>query len=183
MRLSMFAESGAAVYTLGCGAMYLENIAKWLECREVEYLIDLRNPPYDITRPELEPENFEAYLRSRGTKYLDLSEQLGDRPRDVSLFLGRNKIDYRKYRKRPQALEGIDRIMRAYEMRCRVCIFGRVEDPVQSHRARLVGQVLHERGVQVRHLLHFGSKLMTHDELLRHLWNVRQSIDVSYSSG
>ncbi len=44
----MFAESGAAVYTLGCGAMYLENIAKWLECREVEYLIDLRSPPYAI---------------------------------------------------------------------------------------------------------------------------------------
>ena len=37
----MFAESGAAVYTLGCGALYLENIAGWLECREVEYLIDL----------------------------------------------------------------------------------------------------------------------------------------------
>ena len=172
----MFAEQGAAVYTLGVGALFVERLARCLEAREVEYVIDIRSPPHGFHRPELFPEPLEAFLGARQTRYLNLAEDLGDRPRDVSLLGAKGQIDYRRYRSRPGAARGLERIMRAWEMGCRVCVLGRHPDPVQSHRARLVGHALFERGVQVRHLVTMGDRLMTHEELLRLVWRVRQSI-------
>lgn len=178
----MFAEQGAAIYTLGVGDLFVENLARWLEPREVEYLIDLRSPPYRIDRPELEPEELSRYLKARGTKYLNLSKKLGDRPKDIALRSG-GLIDYRKYRTRSYAREGLERIERAWELKSRVCILGREADPVLSHRARLIGQELHERGYTIRHLTHQGSRLMTHAELLRVLWLTRDSIHTTSQPG
>jgi len=171
----MFAEQGAAIYTLGIGDLFVENLARWLEAREVEYLIDIRSPPYRIDRPELEPGALSKLLKARETKYLNLNKQLGDRPKDIALRSG-GLIDYRRYRARAYAREGLERIEKAWELGARICVLGREADPVISHRARLIGQELHERGYTIRHLTHQGSRLMTHAELLRVLWLTRDSI-------
>ena len=65
-------------------------------------------------------------------------------------------------------------------MSCRVCILGREADPVRSHRARLIGQTLHDEGIHIRHLVHHGSKLMTQPELLHHLWWSQGDIDLGF---
>lgn len=176
----MFSESGAAIYTLGVGDYFLDNIARVIESREVEYVIDVRSPPHSFLREELFPDVLEPYLFARGTRYLNLSDKLGDRPSDVSLLGHGGVIDYQRYRQRDQAQLGLDRIEAAWKMGCRVCVLGREPDPVRSHRARLVGHGLYERGLRVRHLLHQGGKLMTHEELLQFVWNVRQTIHRSH---
>ncbi len=163
----MFSDSGAAIYTLGVGSLSREHLVRWLMCREVEYVIDTRSPPYAFDRQDFFPDEFAQFLMAQQMKYLDLHKNLGDRPSDISLHTGINRIDYRRYLKRTYAIAGVSRIALAFTMGCRVCVLGREGNPVYAHHARLIGQALHNKGIGVRHLTHMGNRLISHKSLIQ----------------
>lgn len=175
----MFSSAGAAVYTLGVGDLYLIHLLRWLDAREITHVYDVRSPPYEFSRPELFPQELAIALKAHEMTYMELSDGLGDRPRDISLHRPDHRLDYRRYLKRRTAQEHLSRIELAWSIGRRVCILGREADPVRSHHARLIGQGLYERQIIARHIHHRGCALITHDTLLRHIWMTRDSVYLS----
>ncbi len=165
----MFAASGAAIYTMGIGDFSREHVVRRLMCRGVEFVVDIRSPPYAFDMSDFFPEELSKFLSVQGLRYLNLSDNLGDRPRDISLHTSMKRIDYRRYLSRRYASEGISRIALAYTIGCRVCVLGREAKPVYAHHARLVGQGLAERDVGVRHISMYGDAMMSHAALVRQI--------------
>lgn len=164
---------------MGVGDLSREHIVRRMMCREVEFVIDIRSPPYAYDMSELFPDEFSAFLAAHEMRYLHLSNNLGDRPRDISLHTSMKRIDYKRYLTRPYAVDGISRIALAYTIGCRVCVLGREANPVYAHHARLVGQGLADRGVGVRHLSVMGDAMMSHATLVRHIAQRGETVHTS----
>lgn len=151
--------SAGAIYTLGCGEMLPEHICRRLESLDVEYIVEVRSKPFAIDRPDLYPSHLQTLFEERAFKYLDMSAQLGDRPEDLSVYArGGQRVDYQKCRQRSWAMEGIQRLHKAYTLGLRLCLLGRQPDPCKSHLARFIGEALwDEHQIESRHLTAGGS--------------------------
>ena len=178
---SMFSPQGGALYTLGCGHMLGERVVTTLEAREVGFVFDLRSPPFDLSRPDLEPDALGARFEAAGTRYVRAHEELGDRPQDISLYVESGaRIDYTKYAARESAKRMLARLEDAWQGGYRVALLGRTSDPALAHRARFVSEALYQRaGIVARHLVVMGSSTISHTEVRRMIWGMRDTITLS----
>lgn len=173
-----------AIYTLGTGDMLLEHISRRCECLGVEYIIDLRSPPYDFGRKDLWPKPLHDYLAEREIRYVNMHQSLGDRPDDISVYVqsGR-RIDYRKCYDRQWAQQGLQRILNAYELDLRICLLDREADPRKSHRARFIGPWLAQQNIPVRHLATSGTWLTQREveHMIESVWTQKTHLSWVYT--
>jgi uncharacterized protein (DUF488 family) len=84
-------------------------------------------------------------------KYVFLGKELGGRPEGSEFYDEGGGVLYDRLAESALFLEGIDRLMEGVKG-YRVAIMCGEEDPVKCHRRVLVGRVLEERGVRVKHI-------------------------------
>lgn len=151
--------TAGVIYTIGVGELLAEHLCRRLESLEVEFVIDVRSPPFSIDRPDLYPSQLERVFTEHELRYVNMSDQLGDRPKDVSVYTrGGQRVDYRKCRQRDWAKEGLSRLLKAYQLGLRICLLGRHPDPCHSHVARFIGEAIwDEHQIEARHLMASGS--------------------------
>lgn len=178
-------ELAGAIYTLGTGDMLLEHISRRCEALGVEYLIDLRSPPYDFNRRDLFPHPLSEYLAERDIRYVNMHQTLGDRPEDVSVYVqGGRRVDYRKCYDRPWALQGMQRLLHAHELGLRICLLDREPDPRKSHRARFLGPWLAQHNIATRHLAPSGAWLTQREveHLIETVWDQKTYLAWVYTN-
>lgn len=148
--------SQGVVFTIGAGDLSLEHLSRRIEYRDISYVIDVRTRPVALYSPQHEA--LDAHLGERGIRYVDLSESLGDRPRDVSVFV-QGELDPARFWSRPWAQEGLTRLFNAYQQGLRIAILDRDDDLLSSHRARCLGAWLWRQDIEPRHITRFDNEL------------------------
>ena len=153
------------IYTLGCGELLPEHLCRRLMSLDVSFVVDVRSAPFEISRPDLYPSALKGLLEAQEIRVVSMSDTLGDRPEDVSVYVqGGKHIDYQRCRQRPWFQRGVERLHKAYSLGLRVCVLGREPDPCKSHLARAIGEALWElHGVELKHLTASGPLLCQHE--------------------
>lgn len=133
-----------------------------LRRRGVTLVADVRTTPASRFQPQFSRAAFARALEAQGIDYQYLGDALGGRPRDAAR-------DYQRMAQEPAFSEGLDRL-REVASRKTVALVCAERDPMDCHRALLVGRALAHEDAPVAHILFDGAvetQAAFEDRLLR----------------
>lgn len=144
------------IWTIGHSSHSLKEFLALLRSERIEFLVDVRSYPYSRFSPQYNREDLAISLSGRGLRYLFLGEELGGRPDKTEQYDAEGHALYGEMAREPSFQEAIARLAqgaRSYRIAL-MCSEGKPED---CHRRLLVGKVLAESGLTLRHVLPDGS--------------------------
>ena len=154
------------VLTVGHSNHPLETFVSLLQQHGVTTLADVRSAPYSRFNPQFNRKALDAALQAYGIAYLFLGHALGGRPEDRSCYEN-GRVRYDRLARTPLYREGIDRAIEraAVEHLALMCA---EKEPLDCHRALLIGRSLAACNVAVAHILADGT-LEPHDDTMGRL--------------
>ena len=139
-------------YSIGYGNRKIEELLDIVEAHGIRYLLDIRSSPYSRYSPEFNKEALERACVERAIKYVFVGDQLGGRPQTVRCYDAEGRVDYCKLATEPYFVEGIQRLKTAIAKDIDFVLMCSELRPEQCHRSKLIGKVLAERGIRLRHI-------------------------------
>lgn len=152
-----------SVLTIGYGNRRRDEVLALLEGAAVNFLVDVRSAPRSRFNPDFDRSALERGLRP-GLKYLFMGDVLGGRPDDPACYDAHGHVDYERCRTSGAFRAGIERIVTASAKGYELCLLCSELRPEECHRSRLLGEMLIDRGVTVRHFDASG-RLVDHQRL------------------
>jgi uncharacterized protein (DUF488 family) len=140
------------IWTVGHSNHEFETFAQILCAQRIESIVDVRSYPYSRIAPHFGREELQESLTALDIAYLFRGEQLGGRPSRADHYDERGHALYELMAEEPSFREAIDELLVSAETE-RLAILCSEADPEHCHRRLLVGKVLTERKVQLRHIL------------------------------
>jgi uncharacterized protein (DUF488 family) len=148
-------QAPPVIWTIGHSNHTFERFAELLQPEAVEFVIDVRSYPYSRIAPHFNRDELDASLRRVGVGYLFFGGQLGGRPSREEHYDEDGHARYDRMAEQPIFQTAVRRLLRGCSEHrlALLCSEGR---PDECHRRLLVGKVLADRGVQLRHILPSG---------------------------
>jgi len=153
------------MFTVGHSNHSLEVFINLLKSHKIDVLVDVRSKPSSRFSPQFNKEGLEKAVKASGIKYLFMGKELGGRPQGSEFYDNYGFVLYSRIAETPLFLEGIDRLIKGIRT-YRVAVMCSEENPANCHRRLLIGRVIAERGVSVRHIRGDGT-IQDEDELAR----------------
>ena len=150
------AYQGGFVFTIGHSNHSVAKFVGLLEGQGIEVVADVRSHPRSRYAPHFNAREIEAILSENGIGRLFLGIELGGRPTGEEFYDADGRVDYARIERSRSFLDGIQRLESVIRER-RIALLCSEEDPTGCHRRLLVGRVLGERGIAVRHIRGDGS--------------------------
>ena len=154
------------VLTVGHSNHPLETFVSLLRQHGVTTLADVRSAPYSRFNPQFNRKALDAALQAQGIAYLFFGHALGGRPEDRSCYED-GRVRYDRLARTPLYREGIDRAIETAEVE-HLALMCAEREPLDCHRALLIGRSLAARNVAVAHILADGT-LEPHDDAMDRL--------------
>lgn len=147
--------SKSNIYTIGHGAKSLDDLFEELLKFEIRYLIDIRSRPYSKYYPHFNKEALANVFKARvDINYSWWGDVLGGLPpADWNCYDADGKIDYDKLGMNPIFQSGIERIVNADKINCKVAMMCSEADPQMCHRSKLIGRMLENFNIEVLHIV------------------------------
>jgi len=140
------------IYTIGHGTRKTNEFINLLKHYGIHYLIDVRSQPYSKFNPHFNQNDLRFALENRGIKYVFMGDELGGRPADISCYDEEGRVDYKKVKEKDFFIAGINRLMTACEKGIPVGIMCSETKPGECHRSKLIGRVLSEENIVLKHI-------------------------------
>ena len=144
------------IFTIGHSNHSAEKFVGLLKRHGIELVADVRSQPYSRHVPHFRARDLEAILSNNDIGRLFLGFELGGRPTAEEFYDTDGRVDYGQIERSQSFLDGIQRLESSIRDR-RIVLLCSEEDPTGCHRRLLVGRVLGERGIAVRHIRGDGS--------------------------
>jgi len=153
------------IFTVGHSTHEASVLLDLLEKHGVAAVVDVRSAPYSGRAPHFNREALAEILRSRGIRYAFLGDELGGRSDDPSCFV-EGRVQYDRLADKAAFQSAIRKLVSNSRSR-QIALLCAEKEPLECHRALLVGQVLHTQGHAVAHILADGRLEPHGDSLLR----------------
>lgn len=150
------------IFTIGHSDHALETFLDLLARHRISALADVRSSPCSQRQPQYARRALAQALANKGIAYVFVGEQLGGRP-SVRVRSAMKGSGYVAMAATDAFGEGIERVMRGSQ-RHRIALMCAERDPLECHRALMVGRVLAARGAAPEHILADG-RVEQHAEL------------------
>ncbi len=144
------------VFTIGHSNHSAEKFVGLLKEHGIEVVADVRSQPYSRHAPHFNAKYIEAVLLENGIGRLFLGSELGGRPKTEEFYDEDGRVDYARIERSRPFFDGIQQLERGIQHR-RIALLCSEEDPGGCHRRLLIGRVLIERGISIRHIRGDGS--------------------------
>ncbi len=148
--------SHPTIWTLGHSNHSFDDFAGLLASEQIEFVADVRSFPYSRFAAHFNRDELEAGLHARAVRYLFLGEALGGRPARDDHYDADGHALYAAMSQEPAFVAAVDRLVLG-AAGYRIALVCSECDPQHCHRRLLVGKVLTDRGVELRHILPSGS--------------------------
>ena len=161
------------IHTVGHSNRSAQDLIGLLRRAGITDVIDVRSTPYSRHVTQFNRENLKVTLNERDMQYLHLGDSLGGRPGSARLYNENGRADYRMMALEKSFQQGIEQVIEMAEAGRRPILMCAEGNPLQCHRALLVGHELWKREMQVVHITSAG-RTESHDEMLGYLltvWN------------
>jgi uncharacterized protein (DUF488 family) len=145
-----------SIFTIGHSNHSAEKFVGLLKEHGIEVVADVRSQPYSRHAPHFNAKDIEAILWDNGIRRLFLGFELGGRPTAEAFYDADGRVDYARIERSRSFLDGIKQLESSIRDH-KTALLCSEEDPVGCHRRLLVGHVLGERGIVVRHVRGDGS--------------------------
>jgi uncharacterized protein (DUF488 family) len=152
------------IYTIGHGSRRAEELLELLEKYNIAYLVDVRSQPYSKFHPQFSKENLQHFMEEHNIRYVFMGDALGGRPTNPDCYKN-GKVDYDILKTKDFFRKGIDRLKTAYEQDLSIAIMCSERNPAECHRTKLIGRVLTEENILVKHITEKGT-LKTQAEVM-----------------
>lgn len=143
------------LWTIGHSNHELEHFAALIGDHAIEFVIDVRSYPYSQFAAHFNRETVKPWLEARGVRYVFMGHDLGGRPLRDDQYDAEGHALYHLMAQQAGFRQAIDRLVHGSE-RHRLAIMCSCGQPTECHRRLLVGRVLAECGVELRHILPDG---------------------------
>jgi uncharacterized protein (DUF488 family) len=130
---------------------------------EIEFVVDVRSYPYSRIAPHFNREGLDIAFREIGVRYLFLGEELGGRPSRREHYDEQGHALYDRMAEEPAFRAAVQRLLSGCREN-RIALLCSEGQPHECHRRLLVGKVLADHGVQLRHILPTGA--VNHEDLV-----------------
>lgn len=144
------------VWTVGHSNHGFDEFANLVSAEQIEFLVDVRSYPYSRFAPQFNRDELQRSMADLGVGYLYLGDELGGRPSRPEHYDGDGHALYAEMAGEPAFRAAIDRLVRGAREH-RLALVCSEADPADCHRRLLVGKVLCDRGVLLRHILADGT--------------------------
>lgn len=144
-------NSPQPLFSIGHSSHSIEAFLKLLDQHGIEVIADVRSSPFSKFVPQFNQNQLQPMLEQNGRRYVFLGKELGGRPPGAQYYDDAGHALYGRMAGADFFLKGLTRLekgMRSY----RVAILCSEEDPAVCHRHLLMGRVLAERGIILRHI-------------------------------
>ena len=145
-----------SIFTIGHSNHSAEKFVGLLKQHGIEVVADVRSQPYSRHAPHFNAKDIEAILWDNGIRRLFLGFELGGRPTAEAFYDADGRVDYARIERSRSFLDGIKQLESSIRDH-KTALLCSEEDPGGCHRRLLVGHVLGERGIVVRHIRGDGS--------------------------
>jgi uncharacterized protein (DUF488 family) len=164
-----------SIWTVGHSNQSLEAFADLLTGNAIEVVADVRSHPYSRFAPHFNRAPLEAELRERGIEYRFLGRELGGRPALDEHYDEEGHALYGPMSEEPAFRDAVGALAGEAPAR-RIALLCSEADPRGCHRRLLVGKVLAERGVELRHILRDGAVEVEREVRLEPPWRSPQPV-------
>ena len=152
------------VYTIGHSNHEFDRFVRLLQQANVTLVVDVRSRPRSGYVPHFNGPEMRDGLPKRGIDYLFMGNVLGGMPADPRFYDAEGFVLYSDIAATDTFRAGTDRLLELASRSTTAVTCGE-ENPTDCHRRLLIGRVLRERGVDVRHIRGDG-RIQTEDDLL-----------------
>jgi len=149
-------DSSSSIWTIGHSNHTFEHFAGLLQAEGIEVVVDVRSYPYSRIAPQFNREELDVALRDVGTRYLFLGDELGGRPSREEHYDEHGHARYDRMAEEAGFQAAVQRLLNGC-LEHRVALLCSEGQPSECHRRLLVGKVLADNGVQLRHILPDGA--------------------------
>jgi uncharacterized protein (DUF488 family) len=147
-----------AIWTVGHSNHSFERLLELLRVERIDFVIDVRSYPYSRFARQFNREQLEIGLRGAGIGYLFLGEELGGRPAREDHYDQDGHARYDRMAEQDPFRHAVQRLLGGCRSH-RIALMCSEADPHHCHRRLLVGKVLGEHGVRLRHIFADGTVL------------------------
>ncbi len=151
-----------AIYTVGHSTHEMSTFINLLCQHEITAICDVRSHPFSRFVPQFSRVNLKEVLVGAGIAYVFLGKELGGRSDNPACYR-QGKVQFDRLAKEPSFSDGIGRVLQGMH-RYRIALMCAERDPLECHRALLVGRRLFEDGVSIIHI-HADGAVETHSAL------------------
>jgi uncharacterized protein (DUF488 family) len=149
-------QSSSVIWTVGHSKHTFERFVELLGTERIDVVVDVRSYPYSRIAPQFNREELDAALRRAGARYLFFGEELGGRPSEEGQYDEHGHARYDRMAEQPAFRMAVQRLLSGCREH-RVALLCSEGQPQECHRRLLVGKVLADHGVQLRHILPNGA--------------------------
>ena len=150
------------LYTVGHSTHPIEYFIGLLKQNNVQYIIDVRSTPYSKYASQYNSEELKTSLLKEDILYFHMGKQFGAR-QEKRKYYPDGYLDFELFRESEDYKKGLLSIKEGLK-RYNIALMCTEKNPIDCHRAIMVGRGFELDGTDVKHILHDGS-LMTQKEL------------------
>ena len=155
------------LFTIGHSNHSLENFKKILSDNNIHYVLDVRSIPRARFVPHFNEKQLSHYLNSINVNYANMGKYFGARQPQKLYYTETGYLDFDRFRESELFQTGLKTTLNLLET-SNVLLLCMERDPLDCHRAIMVGRGFELAGIDVKHIL-FDSTIITQDELNRRL--------------
>ncbi len=150
------------IYTIGHSNLTYEEFIKLLKKYAINVIIDVRSQPFSRRFPQFNKHELDNLLEKSGICYSYRGDKLGGRPKNPS-FYEKQRVSYERLGRDKEFNEAIDDLIKLASSKI-IALMCSEKDPMDCHRALLIGRILKNKNVLVQHILANG-KVESQDDL------------------
>jgi uncharacterized protein (DUF488 family) len=139
-------------YTIGHGTRKADEFLTLLKKFDIKYLLDVRSRPYSRFNPHFNQKKLQEFLKEHDITYVFMGDTLGGRPTDTTAYDIEGKVDYNLLQQKDYFKQGIERVKTALTKDLNIAMMCSERKPEDCHRSRLIGRVLFNDGIEIRHI-------------------------------
>ena len=145
------AQSVQAIWTIGHSTHEPDYFISLLQANAIRFVIDVRSAPNSRVAPHFSRQALQALLKASQISYGFFGTELGGRPAEPELYDDHGRVLYWAVAKLERFQSAIKRLANGSN-EYRIAIMCAEENPRGCHRRLLVGRVLAQSGICLRHI-------------------------------
>jgi uncharacterized protein (DUF488 family) len=157
------------IYTVGHSTHPIGDFIKLLKSRGITAIADVRSAPYSRFQPQFNRELLTKSLNESGIEYVFVGDLIGGRSSNEEDYEN-GRVVYDRLKNSDNFENGLQRVIVGSE-KYQLALMCSEKEPIECHRALLVGQTLFERGFPISHI-HGDGTLEKHDDVIQRLLKV-----------
>ena len=145
------------VFTIGYSGFNADSFVLALKEHNIKCLIDVRSLPYSQYHAEYNKEVLEERLRMNGIMYRNYAKEFGARQENRKFYDDEGILDFKCFIKSDEFQSGVEKVKKGIEIGYSFALMCAEKDPINCHRAIMVGQGFEKSGFSVKHIKNDGT--------------------------